>query len=61
MFVEPKPGSGFDKVAPAYLVRRLIEMLFGRDDQDRAKPQAQQQSTATPAPAPAQTESDHPS
>jgi hypothetical protein len=48
MFVEPQPGSGFDKIAPAYLVRRLLGLLFGRNDKDETGPQVQRRSTATP-------------
>jgi hypothetical protein len=53
MFVEPQPGSGLDKIAPAYLVRRLLDRLFGRDDKDETGPQVQQRSSATPATEPA--------
>jgi hypothetical protein len=38
MFVEPQPGSGFDKVAPAYIVRRLLGRLLGRKDEDETGP-----------------------
>jgi hypothetical protein len=31
MFVEPEPGSGFDKVAPGTLVRSLVRRFFARD------------------------------
>jgi hypothetical protein len=59
MFVEPRPGSGFDKIAPAYLVRSLLGRLFGRNDQGEAETPVRQESTATPATEPGRTEPVH--
>jgi hypothetical protein len=53
MFVEPQPGSGFDRAAPAYLVRRLLGRLLGCNDKGETGPQVQQRRTATPATEPA--------
>jgi hypothetical protein len=47
MFVEPQRGSGLDKVAPAYLVRRLLSWVGKRDSGGKAQPPAQQQNEAT--------------
>jgi hypothetical protein len=52
MFVDPQPGSGLDKVAPAYLVRRLLGWVGKRDSGGKAEPPVQQQRTATPATEP---------
>ena len=60
MFVEPQPGSGFDKVAPAYIVRRLLGRLFRRTDKDGAGAQVQQQKTPMPAPDRGRPTPDHP-
>jgi anaerobic selenocysteine-containing dehydrogenase len=58
MFVEPRPGSDLDKVAPAYLVRRLLGWV-GKRGGGRAQPPVQQQSTATPANEPDLAGPDH--
>lgn len=60
MFVEPQPGSGFDKVAPAYTVRRLLGRLLGRKDKDETGPLARQWRAATPAPERGRANPDHP-
>jgi hypothetical protein len=59
MFVEPQPGSGLDKVAPAYLVRRLLAWVGKRDGGGKAQPPVQQRSTAAPAREPGRAEPDH--
>jgi hypothetical protein len=59
MFVEPQPGSGLDRVAPAYLVRQLLGWVGRRGNGGEAGPPVQQQSTATPATEPGQAEPDH--
>jgi hypothetical protein len=56
MFVEPQPGSGLDKVAPAYLVRRLLGWVGKRHNGGKAQPPIQQLGTATPEPKPGRTE-----
>jgi hypothetical protein len=59
MFVEPQPGSGIDKVAPAYLVRRLLGWV-GKRGGGKAQPPVQQRSKATPATESIRVEPDHP-
>jgi hypothetical protein len=59
MFVEPQQGSGLDKVAPAYLVRRLLNWVGKHDSGGKAQPPVQQQSSATQATEPDRAEPDH--
>jgi hypothetical protein len=59
MFVEPQPGSGLDKVAPAYLVRRLLGWVAKRESGGEPQAPVQQQSSATPATEPGPAKPDH--
>jgi hypothetical protein len=61
MFVEPQPGSGLDKVASAYAIRRLLSWIGKRDGGGKSQPPVQQQSTATPVTESGRAEPDHPS
>lgn len=57
MFVEPAPGSGFDKVAPGAMLRRVVRFLSRRREQAdlSSSPAVQQQGTVTDATEAAQT------
>jgi hypothetical protein len=46
MFVEPEPGSGLDKVSPAYLVRRAVRWLSNRRRMTNDESPVQQENTA---------------
>ncbi|HEY3009420.1 MAG TPA: hypothetical protein VGJ63_15330 [Micromonosporaceae bacterium] len=46
MFVEPEPGSGFDKVSPAYFVRRAVRWFSSRRRMINDESSVQQESTA---------------